>query len=151
MSLVYVDTSVVAGAYFRDEQDHKSLYATVFENPDPVVTSELTRIEFASVVAAAHRHGRIKDPTIFLEQFDSDCDESEDEGQAISLLRFDSDAVVPLARILVLEHRVRTLDAMHVAVALTGATMLAAGEPVEFLTRDERQATAARQRGLVVR
>jgi hypothetical protein len=45
---------------------------------------------------------------------------------------------------------VRALDAIHVATAeiLVG---LAEGEPVEFWTHDERQATAALSRGLTVR
>lgn len=44
---------------------------------------------------------------------------------------------------------VRTLDAIHVATA--EILMSEAGEPLEFWTHDERQATAALSRGLTVR
>lgn len=45
---------------------------------------------------------------------------------------------------------VRALDAVHVATAEVLAAE-AAGEPMEFWTHDERQATAALSRGLTVR
>jgi predicted nucleic acid-binding protein len=45
---------------------------------------------------------------------------------------------------------VRAIDAIHVATAETLAAE-AAGEPLEFWTHDERQATAALSRGLTVR
>ena len=45
---------------------------------------------------------------------------------------------------------VRALDAVHVATAEV-LIAEAAGEPVEFWTHDERQATAALSRGLTVR
>ncbi len=44
----------------------------------------------------------------------------------------------------------RTLDAIHVATAEILAAEVA-GEPLEFWTHDERQATAALSRGLTVR
>jgi hypothetical protein len=52
------------------------------------------------------------------------------------------------AHTLVLEHPLRTLDAIHLAVALGDASELAAGEPVIFVTRDQVQAEAARALGL---
>jgi hypothetical protein len=45
---------------------------------------------------------------------------------------------------------VRALDAIHVATAEILATE-ADGEPLEFWTHDDRQATAALSRGLTVR
>lgn len=44
---------------------------------------------------------------------------------------------------------VRAIDAIHVVTAELVAR--ASGEPLEFWTHDERQATAARSRGLTVR
>jgi uncharacterized protein len=52
---------------------------------------------------------------------------------------------------IVLDHPVRTLDAIHLAVATTTAAELAAGDTVEFVTRDARQADAAKALGLPVR
>jgi hypothetical protein len=40
------------------------------------------------------------------------------------------------------------LDAIHLAVALTEARDLAAGEPVSLVTRDKAQAAAAESLGL---
>lgn len=49
-----------------------------------------------------------------------------------------------------LDHPVRTLGALHLSVATTTATELAAGDPVVLVTRDGRQADAARALGLPV-
>jgi hypothetical protein len=45
---------------------------------------------------------------------------------------------------------VRALDAIHVVTA-EGLVSEATGEPLEFWTHDDRQATAALSRGLTVR
>jgi hypothetical protein len=41
-----------------------------------------------------------------------------------------------------------TLDAIHLAVALTSGTALAGGDSVVLVTRDDRQAAAAATMGL---
>ena len=92
----------------------------------------------------AARAGRLRKPRLFLDRFDADC---IDDGP-IALLRLDPAAVFPLAYRLVTEHSVGTLDAIHLAVASTSATELAGGEPVVLVTRDDRQAAAARSMGL---
>jgi hypothetical protein len=66
------------------------------------------------------------------------------------LLRLRSDVIVPLAHRLVLDHRLRTLDALHLAVAIEECPVLAHGDDVSFVTRDEEQATAARALGFHV-
>ena len=53
MTLYYADTSAIIRAYFVDEDDHESLQELIFAGDDPVVTSELTRVEFASATVAA--------------------------------------------------------------------------------------------------
>jgi hypothetical protein len=55
-----------------------------------------------------------------------------------------------LARKLVLDHPLRTLDAIHLATALIEATAFAGGDEVAMVTRDQRQATAAKACGLRV-
>lgn len=42
------------------------------------------------------------------------------------------------------------MDAIHLAVMLTDATALAAGDEVKLVTRDEQQASAARAIGLAL-
>lgn len=146
MSVLYADTSAIIRAYFADEPDHEPLRHLLLEGSAPVVTSELTRVEFASAVTAAHRTQRLHEPRTVLDRFDADCGEDG----AITLLRLDPSTVVALARELVTSRRVRTLDAIHLAVALTDAATLASGESVTLVTRDQNQATAAIAEGLTV-
>lgn len=56
--------------------------------------------------------------------------------------------ILPRARDLVLQHRLNTLDAIHLAVAIEESKGL--GEPIVFITRDEEQGIAARELGLEV-
>lgn len=68
----------------------------------------------------------------------------------MSLVLLRPDVVMPRAYQVVVDHRVRTLDAMHLAVALDVAARLADGDQLAFVTRDQAQATAARSLGLSV-
>ncbi len=144
MSVLYADTSALVRAYFADEPDHDELSRRLLEGEETVVSSELTRVEFASAVSMAARSQRLREPALFLDRFDADCA----DGGPIALLRFDPESVLPLAFRVVTEHDLRTLDALHLAVAATSATELAAGEPVILITRDDRQAAAAAAMGL---
>ncbi len=144
MSLLYADTSALIRAYFADEPEHAELRARLLEGNEAVVSSELTRLEFASAVSVAARAGRLRRPRLFLDRFDADC--SHDG--PIALLRLDPEAVFPLAHRLVTENHVRTLEAIHLAVVSTSATELAGGESIVLVTRDDRQAAAATSMGL---
>jgi uncharacterized protein len=146
VSILYADTSALVRAYFADEPDHDLLRELLIEGDEPVVASELARIEFAGAVAAAFRSGRTSQARKVLDRFDGDCGEDG----VITLLRLDPDSAFPLAYDLVGKHLLRTLDAIHVAVALTDVATLAAGEPISFVTRDQRQAAAAKAAGLAV-
>lgn len=103
MSLRYADTSALIRAYFDDEPDHDSLRQLLLEGAEPVVSSELARVELASAVAAAGRAGRLPRPHLMQARFDADC---ADEGP-ITLLRFDSDEAFPVAYDLLASHRLR--------------------------------------------
>ncbi len=74
-----------------------------------------------------------------LGRIDADCQERG----PIALLRLRAQAVLPVAYSLVLEHRLRRLDAIHLAVALEECPTLAGDDEVVFETSDEDQATAA--------
>jgi hypothetical protein len=63
-------------------------------------------------------------------------------------LRLDPEGVFPLAHRLLTEHDLRTLDALHLAVASTSAAALAGGYSLVLVTRDDRQAAAAAAMGL---
>jgi len=146
MAVLYADTSAVTRAYFADEEDHQILNELLLLGDTAVVTSALTRVEFASAVAAAHRGHRITNPDGVLGNFDTECGA---RGRFV-LLGLDASTILPLARELVSQHPLRTLDAIHLATALTRAVALAGGDDVAMVTRDDRQAAAAKACGLRV-
>jgi uncharacterized protein len=137
--MLYVDASVIVSAYFPDEPDHGRCHAMLFEDAGPVVVSEVARAEVASAVSAAARAGSIPDGDVVISRFDTDCA----AGGPIKLLALRSGPVIERAVQLVREHRLRALDAIHLAVALEDARPLAGDEPLGFATRDRDQASAA--------
>lgn len=133
-------------AYFADETDHAILRVTLLEGEDPVVTSELARLEFASALRAAGDSGRVSMWREVLARFDADCGPAG----AIRLLRLRPAAILPRARAIVMDHALRTLDAIHLAVAIIECPALAPESGLALVTRDARQAAAARSLGLAV-
>lgn len=142
----YADTSALVRVYVSGEPHHAELRRQLLDGDVPVVTSVLTRVELASAVAAAGRAGRLRRPRLLLDRFDADCRENG----PVTLLDLDTGTAFPLARRLVREHPLRALDAIHLAVALTEAVELAAGDPVSLVTCDKAQATAADSLGLTL-
>jgi uncharacterized protein len=146
VSVLYADTSALARAYLADAEDHAELRATLLDGAEPVVTSELTRVELASAVWGAARGGRLRDPVALLSRIESDVGGA---GQ-ISLISFRRDVLAAALR-LIADHPLRTLDAVHLAVALEDGLAISAPDPLVLVTRDRRQAEAARRVGLPVR
>lgn len=145
MSVLYADPSALLRAYFADEPDHLELRLLLLEGDQPVLTSELARVELAAGIRAAERAGRLRRSQRILDRIDADC---SDDGPVV-LVRFDPDTVLATAREVVLRHRLRTLDALHLAVAV-GMTFAPAGEAITFVTRDNDQAIAAAAIGFSV-
>jgi len=145
--VLYADTSALIGAYLKDETDHLQLRAGILEGPDAVVSSELARVEFASAVRAAAHAARVGGQHELLVHFDADC---QPEAR-IRLIELRADTVLASAYRLVLEHRLRTPHAVHLAVALRERDDLAELAELVFVTRDAAQATAARALGFEVR
>jgi hypothetical protein len=147
VSLLYADSSALLRAYFADEPDHAELRSLLLEGDQPVVTSELASVEIASAVrAAAHSSRRLR-PAPLLARIEADCG----PGGPVTLLRLRAETILPVARRLVLDHRLRTLDAIHLATALDDAQLLATDGHVVLVTRDGDQARAARALGLATR
>jgi predicted nucleic acid-binding protein len=147
MTLLYADSSALLRAYFADEDDHVELRNLLLGGREPVVTSEITRLELASAVRSAYSSGRVARSSDLLGRIDGDLAE---EG-AISPIDFRADPIVGVAYRFILEHRLRPLDAIHLAVCVEDCPGLAGGEAVVFVTRDADQAAAARALGLAVR
>lgn len=147
MSLLYADTSALARAYFSDEDDHAELRKMLLEGKDPVVTSEIARLELASAVRAAVSGRRLARSSDLLARIDGDFA----EGGRIGPIDLRSDIILPAAYRLVVEHGLRTIDAIHLAVCVEDCPAFAGDFPIAFVTRDVDQAAAARTLGLDVR
>ena len=147
MSLLYADSSALLRAYFADEDEHLELRKLLLREREPVVTSEITRLELASAVRAAYSAGRVVRSSDLLERIEGDLAEDG----AISPIDFRADPIVATAYRFILDYRLRPLDAIHLAVCVEDCPGLAGGEEVVFVTRDSDQAAAARALGLELR
>lgn len=143
--MIYADTSALGRVYFADEEDHVPLRALLVDGDEPVVSSQLARLEIASAVVRAGHAGRLDDATTIVNAFDAHCRANG----PFTLLRLEADRILDASQRLVVRHGLRTLDAMHLAVALEDAVSLAE-ERLLFVSRDVEQATAARAEGLSV-
>lgn len=143
---LYVDTSAFVRAHLPDEPEHRELANLLFAGEHDVLTSDLTRVEFASALASARDAGRVRHEGPALARFDEDTDSG-----VVSMVPLAPHRILPVARRLVLDHpALRALDAIHLAVALNDVPKLI-GEPPTMVTRDRRQAEAAKANGLEVR
>ncbi|HEV3359652.1 MAG TPA: type II toxin-antitoxin system VapC family toxin [Pseudonocardiaceae bacterium] len=146
MPLLYADTSAIVGAYLSDEPDHETLNRMLLSGDDPIVTSQLSVVEFGSAMARAHRANRIAKPEDKMAEFVADC---SDQG-VFNVVAITSKTILPLAQKLVMDHHLGALDAVHLSTALIEAIAVSGGDNVAMVTRDERQATAAKACGLRV-
>lgn len=141
MAVHFLDSSVFVRAYLPDEDGHEAAAAIVFGR-DPVVASELIRVESARAVVAARRSGRLRGRLAerLLAQFESDFGA---EG-IVHLIAFDGPPTIARGRELVVEYALRTLDSLHLAVAdREGRRLASPDEQLVFATRDEGQRRVA--------
>jgi predicted nucleic acid-binding protein len=142
LSVLYVDTSALARIYLVDDPDARALATLLLDGDREVATSELSDVELARAIKTAERGRRIASADRVLRTVQRHL------GSAVALVPLNPGAVLPSARRIVLEHRVRTLDAIHLAVALD--LRVAAEDDLTFVTRDAGQAAAAEALGLPV-
>jgi uncharacterized protein len=145
-AVLYCDSSALVRAYLTDEPGHSELSGLLLDPRRLVATSSLTELEIVAALRAAERTRRLRGPDLAIAEATADM--SEDG--PILLLALDSERVLPRARALCDEHPLRALDAIHLAVALTGGLELAGDAGLVFVTRDADQAAAARAEGLRV-
>jgi len=144
VSLIYADSSALVRAYFPDEPDHADLRTLLLEGNEAVVTSEIARLELASAARAASSGGRLSRWSELLARIDVELA----EGGPIGPIGLRPDLILPAAYRLVVEHRLRTLDAIHLAVCVEECPAFAGDDTIIFVTRDREQAAAARALGL---
>jgi predicted nucleic acid-binding protein len=133
----YVDASAVLRILFAEPGPTVPL-----PGGDRIVSSRLVEIESARAVDRERLLGHLDDAETARKR-----KELADLLARLDLAAIDAD-VVERARS-PFAVNVRALDAIHVATAEVLAAE-AAGEPLEFWTHDDRQATAALSRGLTV-
>lgn len=132
----YADASALLRLLFQESGPRIPL------DKDRIVSSRLVEVETFRAVDRERLLGRLDDVETARKRR-----ELGELLRAIDLASID-DPVLERARAS-FAINVRALDAIHVATAEV-LGMMAAGEPVEFWTHDERQATAALSRGLSV-
>jgi predicted nucleic acid-binding protein len=109
-----------------------------------VITAELATVELHSGIAAAVRAGRLRRATPTFERIDHDI-----ASGAIALVPMTT-AIVERATELVVRHVLHALDALHLATALDARAAFDAEDQLVFVTRDQRQAIAARAEGFTL-
>lgn len=143
--MLYVDTSALVRAYMADEAGHDGLVELLRTGHEMVATSSLTAVEAASAFRLAVRAGRLteQEGRWLLDTLDHDLGPDG----VIGVFTFDVERALARARLLLLRHPLRTLDALHLAIAEHEGHQLAAGEPLVFVTRDQGQRDAAEALG----
>ena len=135
----YVDASALLRVLFQEPGPHVPL-----ASGDRVVSSQLVEIETFRAVDRARLLGNLDDRVTAVKR-----KELGDLLARLDLMPIDGN-VVDLAKASFAVN-VRTLDAIHVATAEILATAAHGADVLEFWTHDDRQATAALSRGLIVR
>lgn len=147
VSVLYADSSALVRAYFEDEPDHADLRTMLLEGSEPVVTSAIAHLELTAAVSGAARAGRLRRREPLLGQIDLDMT----PGGKVKLIALRPEVIFPIARRLLVEHRLRTLDAIHLGVLLEDCPALADPSDTVLVTRDDDQAAAATALGFAVR
>jgi predicted nucleic acid-binding protein len=142
--IIYVDSSVLVRAYLPDENGHTAAN-DLLVGEDALVTSTWTLVEVTSALTRAARGGRAALDDL-LAAFEADV---AVDGP-VTLLRPDAVAIEGRAIEIVREHAIRSLDALHLAVAELAAMPLSSPEACGFASRDTAQAEVAAKLGLVL-
>lgn len=136
----YVDASAVLRVVFSEPGPSFPLVAG---DRDRVVSSQLVEVETFRAVDRERLVGHLDDAETAVKR-----KELADLLVTLDLAAIDASVIDKAKSSFAVN--VRALDAIHVATAEILAAE-AEGEPLEFWTHDERQATAAMSRGLTVR
>jgi hypothetical protein len=123
------------------------IHDLLYRRPGLAMVSELADVELPSLLSRSQRDHVISDEELqgLLGRYDVETDRDG----PIGVHRL-SPATYALARQIVLDETVGTLDAVHLAAALQVHRRDPERQPVTFVTLDRRQATAGRRLGLAV-
>jgi len=146
VTVYYADTSALLVSYLPDEAGSEALRALLLEGRDPVLACRLVDVEVPRALVTGVRRGRIPAAALhaLLRQYDRDVGSH----RRVELLGVGT-AALRRARDLVTRHPLRTLDAIHLAVADGDGRRLAGhDDDLVFVTRVPAQAAAAAALGL---
>ncbi len=144
--LVYLDSSVLGRAYLPDEDGHERASGLLTGSEHLLVTSTWTVVEVTSALSRAARGHRIEDPDELLAVLAADMGEDG----PVTVLRAPPEQVEHRSTRLVREYPLRSLDALHLAVAeIAAVPLLERGEQLGFASRDHPQQAAASALGFV--
>ncbi len=142
--ITYVDPSVLARAYLRDESGHDEAAALLANTEVALLTGTWSRVEVSGALVRAARAGR-GDQQGLLSLLDADLAEDG----AVTVVAAAQAEVEREALPLVRRHAIRPMDAWHLANATLILPRLAeAGEEAGFASRDQEQASIAATLGL---
>ena len=144
--LVYVDSSVLARAYLTNEAGHAEAARLLTGTDHLLVTATWTVVEVTSALVRATQARRHGDVDALLAVLAADTGEDG----TVTLLRADTEQLELRAVQIVRAHALRSLDAMHLAVAsLAAVPLLDPGDALGLASRDEAQRRAGIAMGFV--
>lgn len=145
-ALAYLDASVVVRTLLDDEPGHDDATSILANARGRAVSWAAVQVEAASALRSATRARRTPDPSVPARRLAALLSRPE----SLMLLPGTDPALFPLAVDIAGRQRIRALDALHLATALTEGRRLAEGNPLVFVTADSAQAEAAAAEGLEV-
>lgn len=144
-ALAYLDPSVLVRSYLADEPGHRSA-RDLIEGDTLLVTATFALVEAVSALSRAGRRRHLPEIDILIGKL---YEEVSADGP-IMLTRPDPAETENAAVTLVRHHDLRSMEAMHLAVAGLAVRPLAApGEPVGFASACPDQLDAAQRLGFV--
>lgn len=145
-ALAYLDASVLVRALLDEERGHDEAVRVLTEARGRTVSWAAVQVEAASALRSAIRARRTPNPAVPARRLSALFSRP---GSLMLLPGADPD-LLPLAIDIIGRQRIRALDALHLATALTEGRRLAGRHPLVFVTADSAQAEAAAAEGLEV-
>ena len=136
--MAYLDTSALVKRFFQEKGT--TVVNSLFTTGAPIATATIAFIEVHAALSRKKRDKKLKHRSYvnFSDQFDKEYE---------SFVRVELEqAILELARNLVKQHSLRTLDAIHLASALD--LQMALQEPVLFAAADSKLIKLAAAVGL---
>jgi uncharacterized protein len=137
---LYLDTSSLAKLFLKEEESEATLAAV--REGEVVGTSLVSYVEMRSLVSR-----RLRERLITREESERILDVFDSDWQRFGKIPVDQDLLTKAGKLL-MKHPLRSLDAIHLSSALLFQDLL--GEPIVFMTADQRLQRAAEKEKLKI-